>query len=114
MQQNPKTNAKFWSALGLCMRAGKCVTGEDSVLKTIRNNQAKAVIIAADASANTTKKFMDKCRFYNVPCMRWGSRKEIGRSIGKSERVVLAITDTGFAEMIQKHSENLSEVKDIE
>lgn len=116
MSKNKKheVNAKLWSSIGLCMRAGKCISGEELVLKAVRSGKAELVIVASDASANTVKKFQDKCRFYKVDFLQIGTREEIGRSIGKRDRVVIAITDSGFAEMIRKHSENLSEVKDIE
>ena len=42
--------------LGLCMKAGRLTTGEDGVLKAIRDGKAKTVILAKDASANTSKK----------------------------------------------------------
>lgn len=41
-------------------------------------------------------------------------RESLGTSIGKPERVVLAITDQGFAEMISKSLGDNSEVEYIE
>lgn len=43
------------SQLGLAMRAGKVVTGDEIVLKAIRSSEAKLVILAGDASDNTKK-----------------------------------------------------------
>lgn len=50
-------NNKTLSYLGLSMRAGKLVTGEEIVLKAIRSSEAKMVIVAGDASANTQRNF---------------------------------------------------------
>lgn len=94
---------KFFSNLGLCMRAGKLVTGDEGVLKEVRSGEAKLVILAEDASDNTRKKFQDKCQYYGVPLMELGSRSELGDAIGKAERVILAVTDAGFAKMLQKY-----------
>lgn len=47
--------SKTLSRLGLAMRAGKVVTGDEIVLKAIRSSEAKLVMLAADASANTQK-----------------------------------------------------------
>ena len=44
--------SKTLSRLGLAMRAGKVVTGDEIVLKAIRSSEAKLVMLAADASAN--------------------------------------------------------------
>ncbi len=49
-------NQKFLNLLGLAMRAGKLVTGEELTLKDIRANKAKFVFVAQDASENTRKK----------------------------------------------------------
>ncbi|GJM71412.1 hypothetical protein HMSSN036_36280 [Paenibacillus macerans] len=46
---------KALSGLGLAMRAGKLVTGDEVVLKAIRSAEAKLVIVAGDASANTQR-----------------------------------------------------------
>ncbi|WP_209862654.1 L7Ae/L30e/S12e/Gadd45 family ribosomal protein [Paenibacillus shirakamiensis] len=105
---------KAYSQLGLAMRAGKLVTGDEIVLKAVRSHEAKLVILAGDASANTQKKFRDKCGTYNVPLMIGFERDKLGSSIGKPERIVLALTDQGFAKMIRKTVCNLSEVEYIE
>ncbi|WP_145318839.1 YlxQ family RNA-binding protein [Paenibacillus xylanexedens] len=108
------TNIKTLSYLGLAMRAGKLVTGEEIVLKAIRSSEAKMVIVAGDASANTQKKFRDKCGTYKVPLLIGFDRDNLGSSIGKDTRVVLAVTDRGFAKMISKQVGIMSEVEYIE
>ena len=52
--------SKALSYLGLAMRAGKIVTGDEAVLKAVRSSEAKLVVLAGDASDNTQKKFRDK------------------------------------------------------
>lgn len=91
---------KVFSNLGLAMRAGKLVTGDESVLEAVRSGEAKLVVVAEDASDNTRKKIADKCSYYEVPLFVYGSRNELGGSIGKPERVVMAVTDAGFAKLI--------------
>ncbi|GKS09982.1 YlxQ family RNA-binding protein [Paenibacillus chitinolyticus] len=97
------TNKNYFSNLGLAMRAGKLVTGEESVLKAIRSGEAKLVILAEDAADNTSKKFQDKCRSYDVPLLVLGNREELGSSIGKEARVTIAVVDDGFARMLKKY-----------
>ncbi|MFC3746336.1 L7Ae/L30e/S12e/Gadd45 family ribosomal protein [Paenibacillus sp. GCM10012306] len=94
--------SKALSYLGLAMRAGKLVTGDEIVLKAVRSSEAKLVVVAGDASENTKKKFRDKCGTYDIPLVIAFHRDILGASIGKDQRVVLAITDKGFAEMISK------------
>ncbi|AIQ30474.1 MULTISPECIES: YlxQ family RNA-binding protein [Paenibacillus] len=94
--------SKTLSYLGLAMRAGKIVTGDEAVLKAVRSSEARLVVLAGDASDNTQKKFRDKCGTYDIPLVIAFHRDELGASIGKDQRVVLAVTDKGFAEMISR------------
>ena len=94
---------KSYSLLGLCMRAGKLKSGEFAVLEAIRAHKAELVIVSEDASDNTRKQFNDKCKYYNVPIVFFGTKEELGHAIGKDVRTSLAITDKGFAQSLRKN-----------
>jgi len=83
--------------LGLAARARKIVTGEELVVNQIRTNKAKLVLLAGDASKNSSKKIQDKCTYYNVEYHVFGDRYQLGTAIGKEARVAIAIVDSGFA-----------------
>ncbi|WP_411346149.1 YlxQ family RNA-binding protein [Paenibacillus sp. WLX1005] len=102
------------SLLGLAMRAGKVLSGDELVLKAIRSREAALVILAGDASANTQKKFRDKCSSYQIPLLVGYDRDSLGTSIGKEGRVIIALTDQGFAGLLRKRIGNSSEVEYIE
>lgn len=90
-------NERLLQLLGLAARARKVVSGEELVVKEIRHNKAKLVLLATDASNNSSKKIQDKCTFYNVEYHVFGDRYQLGNAIGKEARVALAIVDSGFA-----------------
>ncbi|MCF6410609.1 YlxQ family RNA-binding protein [Pseudalkalibacillus salsuginis] len=90
------------SLLGLANRAGKCVSGEELVVKEIRQQRAKMILLAEDASANTRKKLIDKCTYYQVPYYIVPDRIELGNAIGKEQRVTVAVIDNGFAKKLKK------------
>ena len=94
---------KIYSLLGLSMRAGKVKSGETAVMDAIRKRKACLVIIAEDASENTTKQFSDKCKYYDVPAVIFGDKDSLGHAIGKDVRTSLAITDKGLSESIRKN-----------
>ncbi|WP_019242267.1 MULTISPECIES: YlxQ family RNA-binding protein [Bacillus] len=95
-------NQPRWSSLlGLANRARKVISGEELVVKEVRNGKAKLVLLSKDASSNTEKKITDKCSYYNVPLARVESREQLGHAIGKDHRVVLAVLDEGFAEKLK-------------
>ncbi|MDQ0337303.1 ribosomal protein L7Ae-like RNA K-turn-binding protein [Caldalkalibacillus uzonensis] len=97
-------NTKFWQLLGLAMRAGKVVSGEEQVLKAMQRQLACLVLVATDASHNTHKKIRDKAAFYNIPYLIVGDRYQLGHAIGKHERVLVAVTDQGFANGLRRYS----------
>ena len=94
------TNQAALQLLGLAARARKIVSGEELVIKEIRNGNAKIVLLASDAAANASKKLTDKCTYYNVELHVLGDRYDLGHATGKEARVALAITDSGFAKKI--------------
>ena len=54
---------KIHSLLGLAMRAGKLVSGEDATMLDLKKGKLNLIIVAGDASNNTKKLFNDKlCR----------------------------------------------------
>ncbi len=105
---------KALSLLGMAMRAGKLVTGDETVLKSVQQGKAKLVIAAGDASDNTKKKFRDKCATYNVKLVEAFDRITIGDAIGKSERVLIAVTDAGFSKSIIQSLSQPTEVEYID
>ena len=48
---------KLYSMIGLCMRSGNLVSGDDTTLNEVKKERVSLVIIAEDASKNTTKLF---------------------------------------------------------
>ena len=90
------------SLFGLAAKAGKLACGSFAVEKTVKAGKACYVIVTFDASDNTKKEFRDMCAWYHVPLSFYGSRRELGHALGKGERVVAAITDSGLAQAVNK------------
>ncbi|WP_027414644.1 YlxQ family RNA-binding protein [Aneurinibacillus terranovensis] len=91
---------KVEQMLGLAMRARKVLTGEETIVKAVRQGEVRLVILSNDASGNTRKKIMDKCTYYHVPCVLYGDRVTLGSALGKEQRVAVGVTDAGFAKKI--------------
>lgn len=103
---------KIFSFLGLAKRSGNLVSGDDTTLMELKKNKIKLVILATDASENTKKTFKDKSSFRNVKCIEFGTKEELGKSIGKSNRAVIGIKDESFANKIKELLGGESFVKD--
>ncbi len=90
------------SMLGLAKRSNNIVSGEFATEKAIKTGKAFLVIIAADASENTKKKFRDKCAFYEVPIAVYSDKENLGHCLGYELRTSAAVTDEGFAKSLMK------------
>ncbi len=104
-------NNRVLTLMSLCARAGKLQSGELPAEKAIKKGKAKLVIIAADASENTKKKFKNMAEYRELPYFLYSDRETLGRTIGKEFRSVICITEEGFAGSIGKAFEELSEKK---
>ena len=93
---------KVYSLLGIAMRGRNLVSGEFQTLEAIKKGSAMLVIIAEDASDNTKKLFSDKCSFYEVPVIRYGTKEGLGRAIGKDMRSSVGVCDAGLADAVIK------------
>ena len=91
---------KIHSLLGIAMRAGKLVSGEDGTMIDLKKGKLNLVIVAEDASNNTKKLFKDKSSFRHVNCIELSTKSNLGISIGKDSRAVIGIKDIGFANKI--------------
>ncbi|MCP3739134.1 YlxQ family RNA-binding protein [Rossellomorea sp. BNER] len=91
---------RWMSLLGLANRARKVISGEELVLKEVRSGRAKLVLLSRDASNNTMKKVRDKCNYYETPIFLIENREILGQAIGKDARVVVTLTDDGFAKKL--------------
>lgn len=91
---------RIYSFLGLAMKAGKLFSGDETCERTVKSGKVCLVLVSADASENTRKKFFDMCSFRGVDIRTFGEKELIGRYIGKEIRSVVAITDMGFAKRL--------------
>ena len=90
---------RMLNMLGLCMRAGKIISGEKACVQAIRMGGACAVVLDKAAAKNATKAVTDACAYHEGPLI-FAPEDELGFAIGKPGRMVAAITDPSMAERI--------------
>jgi len=86
--------------LGFAQKAGRLASGEVAVEQAVRNGKAKLILVAADASDNARKNYLDMAKYYNIACQETLSKDQFGTAIGKPPRAAVAITDAGFTKAI--------------
>ena len=106
--QSPMNRLK--GLMGLCVRAGQAVFGEDSCLKAVRENRAALLLIDESISENSRRKAEPLCERNGVPVIRLrpGLLEESTGRPGK----VMAVRAGSFAEqMIRLAGENAGQNK---
>ena len=95
-------NPKLSGALGLAIRAGKCTQGTQQVELAVKKGRALLVVLDPAASENLAKAARDMCAFYRVPLLVLPVAGMLEEITGRENRRILAVTDAGFAKMIQQ------------
>ena len=85
--------------LGLCMRAGRIISGQEACVDLIRSGECALALMDASASDNTRKRLSDACHSPNVPLYEV-TEGELGRAIGKKSRMVIALKPDGMSDKL--------------
>lgn len=93
---------KILNLLGLAQRAGKVISGDFIVDKSIKRKEPKLVLLAGDCASNNEKKYTQLAETHHIPLYNIATKEALGTAIGKDIRVVVAVLDDGFAKAIQK------------
>ena len=103
MNEDKNLKQRLFS-IGLAKKAGKLISGTDSVCDEIRKNKVFLVVCAGDVSDNTKKKISDCCTYYRITVHFTGLSKEmLGNAIGKSFAACIGITDKNLSELISRN-----------
>jgi predicted RNA-binding protein YlxR (DUF448 family) len=93
------------SYVSLANKAGKVVSGSDSVEDAIRKQNAGLVILASDVSADIGQKVIRLAARFSVPCYRALTRDKLAGLLGKGLRSAVAIASGGFVAAVTKEME---------
>lgn len=95
---------KAWGILSLCRKAGKLKMGFEPVKETLLQQEARLILYAGDLSHKTRESMDWHLRQMDRPppcCLLSDTMEELAVLCGKKTGI-LAITDQGLADAIQK------------
>ena len=95
---------KLLNLLGLSMRAGYLVSGEDNVITEMKRGKVKLVFVASDSSLKTIDNFKRKCYFYKVDVCFDYTSYDLSASIGKSRKII-GLKNANMCAEIKKYLE---------
>ena len=88
---------KIYGMLGIATKAGKIVSGFDSIQEAVKKKQVSLIIVAKDTSEKTQKEMRFTCEKYGIPLVVFGNIEGNSHAIGKRNRAIIAICDSGLA-----------------
>ena len=97
---------RLYNAIGLCQRAGKAKSGAFAAENAIRTGKAKLVLLEETASEATRTRYEQLCAARGIP---FYTVRTVGSAIGKDARIVMAVTDPSFRDMIERAMRNTDE-----
>jgi ribosomal protein L7Ae-like RNA K-turn-binding protein len=91
------------SLICLAKKAGRLEIGEEPVGAACRSREAKVVLLASDAAANTARRAAHfgeagKVLWLPVPL----TKTELGQAVGRASCAMMAVTDVGLAAALVK------------
>ncbi len=95
-------NNKLLSLLGFAQKAGKLATGDETCELYLKRKKVKLILLATDAAENTLEKWKWAGKGNNVPVYAIADRETLSHAIGKANRTVVAVLDSGFARQMEK------------
>ncbi len=90
------------SLLGLACRARKTIIGDFAAEKYLKKRTVPMIFLASDGGADNGEKYRRLAERRNITVIDIFTKEELGRAVGKTQNVVVLLTDAGFAEAIQK------------
>ena len=95
------SNRNILSLLGLALRGGNLVVGEEPVEAVARARDARVLLVAGDAAENTVRRVRHfaeagACLWVKLPF----TKDELGGAVGRSSVAIVAVTDIGLANAV--------------
>ncbi|WP_298760912.1 50S ribosomal protein L7ae [uncultured Megasphaera sp.] len=90
---------RIGNLLGLACRARKTVCGDFAAENYLKKHAVPLLFVASDGGENAEKYRRIAAR-RNIAVVDIYTKEELGRTVGKSQNVVVLLTDRGFAKAI--------------
>ena len=91
---------KVLNILGLAQRAGRLLSGDFAVERSMKRQAYPLLIMAEDCAQNNANKYRHLAESHQVPLRLVGTKEELGRALGKEMRAVILVNDAGFAKSL--------------
>jgi len=92
---------KAMSLLGMARRAGRVAWGYDAAMDAARKSPGGLLILSADASENTVRRFSRDEPYEHERAMSFSTREVLGRVLGTAPVAVVYVTDRRISDALR-------------
>ncbi len=100
---------KIHSYLGFARRSRNLISGYNACIYGIEKRKIRLLVLTADLSENTKKKFQAAAESGNVPLRIYGTMEAMEEMTGEVGRGVYGVTDRNLAKAIMEEIDMRSE-----
>lgn len=91
---------RVFSLIGLAQKAGKVSSGTMAAKTSLIRKRARLLVVSHDISPGTLDGLLKICAKNKIPGICYGTKNELGSSVGKAYRVALTINDQSIASAV--------------
>ena len=89
-------NEPIYRLLGLCMKAGRLLSGSEQIKTAVKDGKGILLILAEDSSERTKEEYIRLAKLSGITWRIFGEKEKLGHAVGKGIRAAILISDSGF------------------
>lgn len=98
--------------IGLAQRANRILSGSERLPESIKKGRGTHLVIADNSPDKVKERYAQAAKQAGVSIRIYGTKEELGQSMGKGIRSAVLITDKGFGEAIFKRIDSQAKMKE--
>lgn len=100
-------NEPIYRLLGLCMKAGRLLSGSEQIKTAVKDGKGILLILAEDSSERTKEEYIRLAKLSGITWRIFGEKEKLGHAVGKVIRAAILISDSGFGTSLLQRIDTL-------
>ena len=100
-------NEPIYRLLGLCMKAGRLLSGSEQIKTAVKDGKGILLILAEDSSERTKEEYIRLAKLSGITWRIFGEKEKLGLAVGKGIRAAILISDCGFGTSLLQRIDTL-------
>lgn len=97
-------NEPIYRLLGLCMKAGRLLSGSEQIKTAVKDGKGILLILAEDSSERTKEEYIRLAKLSGITWRIFGEKEKLGHAVGKGIRAAILISTVDLGRRFCKGS----------